>query len=259
MSAVSVEIDGGVGRISLTSPQDGNAIDTAFCDSLLDAAEQLGDDDAVRVVLISSQGRNFCVGANVKMFAGVAWQDFGDLVRTMTDTLHPAVERLASMPKPVVTLVQGNAAGAGMGLGLLGDICIVTPETRFTAAYPAIGLSPDGGLSYVLPRLVGMRRAQEILILEQSVGGDEAVRIGLATRMVNADELSEAGLALAAGLAQRPTRALGRAKELLLRTYRAEIRDQLDLEAALIAQCAGEPHASEGVTAFAERRKAVFA
>jgi len=114
MSAVAVEIDGAVGKILFTSPEEGNGIDTAFCDSLLAAAEQLGADASVRAIIIASDGRNFSVGANVKTFAGLSSIEFSKLARRMTDTLHPAVEHLASMGKPIITLVQGNAAGAGL-------------------------------------------------------------------------------------------------------------------------------------------------
>ncbi|AEG47883.1 Enoyl-CoA hydratase/isomerase [Sphingobium chlorophenolicum L-1] len=258
MSAVSVEIDGAVGKILFTSPEDGNGIDTAFCDSFLAAAEQLGADDAVRAILIASDGRNFSVGANVKTFLGLPSTEFAQLALRMTDTLHPAVERFVSMEKPIITLVQGNAAGAGLGVALLGDICLVTPETRMLVAYPGIGLSPDAGVSYMLPRLVGLRRAQEIIMLEQIIGGADAVRIGLATRLVEADALRSEGLAIASALAQRPTKALGRSKKLLLQSFGADIKKQLDDEAEQITICAGEPHAFEGVNAFIERRKAHF-
>lgn len=258
MSAVSVEIDGAVGKVLFTSPDDGNGIDIAFCDSLLAAAEQLEANESVRAIVIASDGRNFCVGANVKTFVGLPSTEFSQLALRMTDTLHPAVERFASMEKPVVTLVQGNAAGAGMGVALLGDICLATPDTRFLVAYPGIGLSPDAGVSYMLPRLVGMRRAQEIIMLERIIEGEEAVRIGLATRLVGSDALRSDGLALATVLAQRPTRALGRSKKLLLQSFGAGIREQLDAETAAITASAGEPHAFEGVNAFIERRKAHF-
>lgn len=258
MSAVSVEVVGGVGRIQFTSPDDGNGIDTAFCDSFLAAADMLEANPVVRAIMIASAGRNFSVGANVKTFVGLPSAEFSQLARRMTDTLHPAVERFVSMEKPIVTLVQGNAAGAGLGIALLGDICLVTPETRMVVAYPGIGLSPDAGVSYMLPRLVGLRRAQEIILLEKVVHGEDAVRIGLATRLVESDVLMAEGSAIAAALATRPTKALGRSKALLLQSFGSTIKKQLDDEATLIAKSAGEPHAFEGVNAFIERRKAHF-
>lgn len=254
---VSFGRDGAVGRITLASPDTGNAIDQAFADALLDAVHRCEGDASIRSVLIAGTGRFFCVGGDVRAFAA-AGDDLGSFVRRLTASLHVAIARLAALSKPVVTAVNGPAAGAGLGLAIVGDVVIAAGSAKFALAYPAIGLSPDAGTTYMLPRLIGLRRTQEMLFLGRTLSAAEAVDWRLATRTAVDSAVADEGLQLAASLADMPTYALGRSKRLLLSTYRESLEGQLELEAAAIAESAVQPHAAEGISAFLDRRKAHF-
>lgn len=254
---LTLEIERAIGVLTLTAPDCGNGIDEVFCDELLEAAHALEGNDAVRCVLLRSTGRYFCVGGNINAFAAAA-SDLGKFTRGLTSSLHMALARLAGLSKPIVTAVNGPAAGAGLGLALIGDIVFAASSASFALAYPRIGLSPDAGVSYLLPRMIGLRRAQEMLFLERILKADEAVEWGLITRCVADAELATETEKAAERLATMPTMALGRAKRLLLESFSREIEVQLEREAQSISQCAQEPHASEGVAAFLERRPAKF-
>lgn len=250
-------VEGAVGTIILSAPDTGNAIDQAFCDALLEAVHQMEGDDAVRCVLLQGSGRFFCVGGNIGAFSEAA-HDLGSFTRNLTASLHMAIARLAAMTKPVVIAVNGPAAGAGLGLALVGDMVFAADSARFSVAYPAIGLSPDAGVSYFLPRLVGLRKAQEMLFLGKSLDAQEAVTAGLVSAAFADDALIDHAKATASKLSQMPTRALARSKRLFLESSSTQLEVQLERESQAIARCATEPHADEGVAAFLGRRPAIF-
>ncbi len=258
MSApIVLERNGPVARITLVAPERGNAIDQSFADLLLEVVHSCGNDPAIRAVLILGSGRFFCVGGDVRAFAG-AVDNLGSFVQKLTASLHVAIARLAALAKPVVVAVNGPAAGAGLGLAIAGDVVIAARSATFTLAYSAIGLSPDAGTTFMLPRLIGLRRAQEMLYLRRSYTATEAADIGLITRVVADEDLTAQAEEVVNSLARMPTRALGRSKRLLLSSSTQELEAQLEREAAAIARCALEPHASEGIGAFLEGRKARF-
>ena len=254
---ILLERVGPVARVTLVAADRGNAIDQTFADLLLNAVHTCENDPAIRAVLVTGTGRFFCVGGDVRAFAGAA-DDLGSFVRKLTAALHVAVARLAALSKPVVVAVNGSAAGAGLGLAIAGDVVIAARSATFTLAYSAIGLSPDAGTTFMLPRLIGLRRAQEMLYMKRSYNATEAAEIGLITRVVPDDELVAQADEVVQSLAKMPTRALGRSKRLLLSSSSQEIETQLEREAAAIARCALEPHAAEGIGAFLEGRKARF-
>lgn len=256
-AAIRLVRDGAIGRITLAAPDSGNAIDQEFADSLLQIVHQCEDDDAVRSVLVTGMGRFFCVGGNVRAFAAAS-DDLGGFVRRLAASLHVAIARLAALSKPVVMAINGPAAGAGLGLAVTGDVVIAADSAKFSLAYPAIGLSPDAGTTYMLPRLIGLRRTQELLFLGRSIDASEAVEWGLVTRAVPDTALMAEAGSVASQLAAMPTHALARAKRLLLSSYKERLEGQLELEAAAIALSATEPHAAEGIAAFLARRPAEF-
>jgi 2-(1,2-epoxy-1,2-dihydrophenyl)acetyl-CoA isomerase len=157
--------------------------------------------------------------------------------------------------KPLVTLINGPAAGAGLSLAIAGDIALAARSAHFTAAYGALGLTPDGGMRR-LPRLVGMRRAQDIILTNRRVPSDEAAAIGLITRVVEDDQLDAVGAEVAAELATAPTVALGAARNLLLGTFESELEAQLERETRSIAALGGSEETRARVAAFLERRSA---
>ncbi len=257
MSTVLSSRDGDVLTLTLNRPEQGNAINTALADDLLSAARDAAADPAVRCVVLTGAGRMFCVGGDIGEFAASGDQA-GPFIHALASTLHEAVLVLAGMAKPLVALVQGPAAGAGLSLAAAADIVIASEAAHFTAAYTAIGLTPDGGMTWLLPRLVGMRKSQEMMLTNRRLTAAEAVSAGLVTRVVAAEMLAEEGRKLAAQLADGPTAAYGSVRRLLAGSQTAPLDLQLEREAASISAAAAGPEGREGVAAFAARRKADF-
>ncbi len=179
MTSVTHTIAGGIGRIVLDRPDMGNAIDMGLAEDLVAAAKACAEDDAARCVVLSAAGRMFCVGGDIGSFAA-AGDEMGAFLRKLADVLHEAVLVLSAMDKPLVVVVQGPAAGAGLSLALLGDVVLASEASHFTAAYTGIGVTPDGGMSWLLPRLVGLRCAQEMILTNRRVSAAEAELEGFA-------------------------------------------------------------------------------
>jgi 2-(1,2-epoxy-1,2-dihydrophenyl)acetyl-CoA isomerase len=180
------------------------------------------------------------------------------LVPEMAGALHAAIRALRDADKPVIASVHGAVAGAGMSLLAAADLAIAADGTKFSMAYSAIGTSPDGGSTWFLPRLVGARRAMELLVLSEPFDAATALSFGLINRVVSAAELEAATAQLARRLAAGPARAYAETKALVNRTFETPLAAQLDAEAAAFARCAATQDFTEGVTAFVEKRKAKF-
>ena len=251
-----VERRGGTAWLTLNRPKAGNTIDVALAQALGAAAHECAGDESVRAVIIIGAGALFCGGGDIRAFAGTGTAS--EAIDAITSRLHPAIEAFAALPKPIVTLVNGPAAGAGLGLALLGDIVLAARSAHFTSAYTAIGLTPDGGTSWLLPRLIGLRRAQEMVLTNRRVGAEEAERIGLVTRMVEDDALETIGAETAAELGASAIGALSRARHLLATSLGHRLDDHLDLEARTIAERAGTPEGREGIASFLEKRAPNF-
>jgi 2-(1,2-epoxy-1,2-dihydrophenyl)acetyl-CoA isomerase len=249
-------IEEGVATITLDRPDVGNAIDLELARALLDAAIRCDTDDTIRCVVVTGSGRLFCAGGDVALL-GSAGAGLASLLTELIGTLHLAVVRLARCAKPVLVLVNGPAAGAGLSLAILGDVVLAARSAHFSAAYSAIGLTADGGLSWLLPRLVGLRRAQEMMLTNRRVTADEAEAMGLVTRAVDDGLLGEQGRVMAARLAAAPVAALGAARGLLAESFASGLEAQLDRELrSMIRAARGE--AREGLAAFLARRKPDF-
>ena len=256
MSGVQIRKEGGAAWLTLNRPEAGNAVDPAMARALAEAARDVADDPAIHCVILTGAGRLFCVGGDVAAMAAAS--EAGPFLRDLADTLHGAIVTLSEMAKPLVVLVHGPAAGAGLSLALLGDVVLAARSAHFTAAYTGVGLSPDGGMSWLLPRLVGLRRAQAIILTNARVGAEEAERIGMVTRTVDDADLLNEAEAVIARLIASPTAALGAARRLLIDSATATLPDHLDREARTIAQVGGKAEAREGIAAFVERRKPDF-
>jgi 2-(1,2-epoxy-1,2-dihydrophenyl)acetyl-CoA isomerase len=214
----------------------------------------------VGAVLLAGAGPHFCVGADVGDLAAAAAAeaDPRPAVQALAGELHDLVRALAEVPVPVVAAVRGWAAGAGMSLALAADLAVAGVSTRLRPAYPAIGLSPDGGLTWTLPRAVGPARARHILLTDRVITADEALALGLVAVVVADDDVAAEAQALAQRLADGPVRALGRTKQLLRASGERDLATQLDAEAQAIAESAADPDGQEGVAAFRERRGPKF-
>lgn len=254
---VLLERIGAVAYLTLNRPEKGNVIDVPLARCLLERTMAVEADPAVRCVIVRGKGRMFCVGGDVKALH-MAGDALPGLLKDILAYLHPAIARLARMEKPVVTAVHGPAAGAGIGLAAVGDIALAEPDAHFTTAYSRVGLTPDGGATWLLPRLVGLRRAQELVLTNRRLSAAEAAAMGLITRVVPRGSLVPEADALAEALAESATGALGRTKRLLLASANAGLEAQLEAECQHITEQGGTAESKVGLAAFMERRSPEF-
>ncbi len=252
--------DDGVARLTLNRPDAANAIDLTLGQALAAAATELADSSRVRAVLLSGRGARFCGGGDVRAFAEAAGAGPGlpDKLTGIVAALHEAIEAFARVDAPIVAAVQGSAAGAGLSLVALSDLVVAGASTKFVMAYTAIGLTPDGGSTWYLPRIVGLRRAVELTLTNRVFSAEEAQEWGLVTRVVPDDALIAEAEALAKQLATGPTRSFGVAKRLLADSINTTLADQLAIEELELLAAGGREDAREGVTAFAEKRAPQF-
>ena len=245
----------GVQEIRMNRPEVLNALNRTLKLELQSAMKAAARRREVRVVLLSAEGRGFCAGQDLRDEETDGGRSIGESLRTL---YNPLIEAMLGMPKPIVAAVQGVAAGAGMSLALACDMRLMGEGASFVAAFSRIGLVPDSGLSYMLPRLVGLGRAMEIAMLAQPIGAAEAVRLGLSNHVFLDGELHEAALDFCKRLADGPAQALALTKKALQRGLELPLRQALEYEAALqeLAGHAGEY--VEGVAAFKEKRKPVY-
>lgn len=252
-----IESESGIARLTLNRPTAGNSIDVPLARALMEASIRCDEDDAIRCVVLTGAGRLFCAGGDIQSFTS-AGDSAPALLKELTGYLHVAIARFARMDKPLLTVVNGPAAGAGVGLAVLGDVVLAARSAHFTLAYTNIALSPDGGCTWLLPRLVGMRRAQELLLTNRRVGAEEAERIGLITRALDDAQLAQAGAEQARQLADAATQALGHTRRLLLSSFDASLETHLESEARSIAELGRTAQFREGIAAFAAKRKPSF-
>lgn len=238
----------GVVELRLDDPGRGNALDLRTAEALRDAASEVAADPG-GAVLLRSAGGSFCVGGDLRAFAGRGAQT-GAYVHAVASAAHSAIQVLHELPVPVVTAVRGAAAGGGIGLALVGDIVLAARSARFRLAYTAIGLTPDCGASWFLPRLVGPRRAADLILTNRVLTGDDAERWGLASRSVDDAELDDTAHRTAAELTAGAGDALRAAKGLLRVGTGDELRRHLAEEARSIAALADGPEAQERMAAF---------
>lgn len=251
------ETTGPKAQLTLNRPDVGNAIDIPLARALMEAAIRCDEDDAIRCVVLTGAGRFFCLGGDVAAFAE-AGEAMPGLLKELTAYVHMAISRFARMRKPLITMVNGSAAGAGLGLSLLGDMVFAAAAARFTPAYAGVGLSPDCGLTWILPRLVGLRRSQHIILTNRTLDASEAERIGMITRAVPDGDLAAEVAAAADGVVHSATGAAGRARVLLRDSYDTSLERHLEAEARAIAEAAHSAEAKEGVAAFLAKRPPKF-
>ncbi|MBY6350149.1 enoyl-CoA hydratase/isomerase family protein [Rhodococcoides corynebacterioides] len=249
-----VVVRDGVLHVRVAAPGSGSVLDGHAMDDGAAALESL--DSSVGAILLVGGADNFCGGGDVGAFH--AAPERGAFVHRLAERFHRFVRALASAPVPVVAGVPGWAAGAGMSLVCHTDIAIGGRSTKLRPAYPALGFTPDGGLTWALPRIVGVRRARDILLTDAVLGSDEANRLGLLTRLVGDEVIVSEAERLARTLAAGPTGTVRRTKELLLTSAGASLDEQLDAETAAITASADSPDGIEGVNAFVEKRRPSF-
>jgi 2-(1,2-epoxy-1,2-dihydrophenyl)acetyl-CoA isomerase len=253
-SPLRFERDGAIARIAFNRPEFGNTIDVDVARALMHAAIECDADDSIRCVVLTGTGKLFCAGGDIRSFAA-ADDAVPAYLKELTSYLHAAIAGFSRMAKPLVTSINGPAAGAGLSLAVLGDIALATAAAHFTVAYTAIGLSPDGGSTWLLPRLIGLRRTQELALLNRRVSAEEAVQLGLITRVVADGTLEAETAKVAETLAESATAAIGRTRNLLLTSFGASFETQMESEARAVSEAARGDENREGVRAFLEKRK----
>ena len=255
--AVTLTVQDGLAHLTLNRPEAYNTLNKALADALMAAAVRCAEGGDVRAVLLTAAGRNFCGGGDLKAFHAQG-DGVGAHIREVTYNLHAACAMFARMDAPLVIAAQGAVAGAGLSIALLGDLVYAAEGAFFTMAYTAAGLSPDGGSTFLLPRVVGLRRAQEMALTNRRLTAAEAVDWGIATATVPDGHLQIHAAEIARKLADGPSRAFGRAKRLLIDSFDTGFEAQMDREGRYIAAAAGEPDGREGVDAFVNKRRPVF-
>jgi 2-(1,2-epoxy-1,2-dihydrophenyl)acetyl-CoA isomerase len=253
--------NGPVATITLNRPEALNTLDFALMDALVDAAADVAADDNLRVVVIQGAGKHFMAGGDIRTFAGEMKKPEAQRTadfQAMIGRLHSSIETLHRMPHPVVARVQGAVAGFGLSLMNACDLVVAADNAYFASAYRNIGLTPDGGGSWALPRLAGSRRAMEILLLGERFDAQQALAWGLVNRVVPLAELDVAVARVVQSLVEGPVLAIRNAKRLVRESLGRTLSEQLHAEALSFGACAGTPDFVEGITAFLDKRPAQF-
>lgn len=251
------EKDGGVATIALNRPKVLNAFDGKMHEEMRAALDEIAGDDEVRAVVLRGEGRGFSAGADLAQIIEGSDGD-PDLGEYLRETYSRLVTRMTSIEKPVIASLHGPVYGAGLGVALACDLRVAAESAKFSVAFIKIGLMPDAGVSFFLPRIVGLGRAMEMSMLGEPVGAEEAHRIGLVNKLVSDDDLAEETSALAGRLAALPTRALGKIKHSLYASFESDLGTALEAEAEGQTFCGYTNDHREGVAAFFEKREAKF-
>lgn len=255
--SVLVAAAAGVATVTLNRPQVLNALDAGMIVRLREVCEQVARDGAVRAVLLRGAGPAFLAGGDVAaLHAGLPRMP--GMVVELAGELHRSVVALRGAPKPVVALVHGAVAGAGVSLALASDMVIAAEGTQFTLAYSRIGTSPDGGATWFLPRLVGYQKALELMLLSEPVTAETLAGMGVVNRVVPPAALEAEAGRIAARLAAGPTRAYAETKMLANRGYALPLDAHLAEEAQAFGRCSATGDFAEGVTAFVQKRNPRF-
>ncbi|MBP0623011.1 enoyl-CoA hydratase-related protein [Cupriavidus consociatus] len=256
-ASVLYQSSAGVATLTLNRPDVLNAMNADLMRELREGVDRAAADAEVRAVLITGAGRGFCAGADLaaRQSGGNGLQDSGQMLR---ERYHPIILALRQMPKPVITAVNGVAAGAGMSLALAGDVVLAGRSASFLQAFSKIGLIPDAGSTYFLPRYAGEMRARALAILAEKIDAEEAHRIGLVWKVHDDAALQDEAGKLAHHLASMPTLAYGMIKEALNQSFGNDLAAQLEVEATLQSRASRSEDCKEGVAAFVEKRKPQF-
>lgn len=253
---VKFELAEGIARVTLNRPEAANAMNLQVGRDLLDAARRCVGERSVRAVVIAGAGKAFSFGGDLRAMMMNESGEAERYLRELTVDLHAAIVVFSRLRAPVIAAVNGTAAGAGVGLVAMADLAVAAEGAKFVLAYTGIGLTPDGGTSYFLPRTVGHKRSMELVLCNRTLTATEALQWGLVNKVVpDAEVLAEAGR-IAEQLAAGPLSALAHAKRLV--RSEASLTAQLEDESRTIARQAGTTEAREGIAAFLEKRKPSF-
>lgn len=251
--AVTLEQDAGVAWITLNRPESMNAVNSELRSRLTEVIRQVERDGDVRSVVLTGAGRAFCAGADVKEFASRE-----GTMASIRAEYESILTRLRSMPKPAIAAMNGVAAGIGASLALACDIRIAVPQASLVEAFVRIGLTADGGATWLLPRFLGPGKAFEMIFTGRPLGADEAERFGVVNRVVPPEQLEETVRKLATSLAAGPTRAIAAAKRSVNFAMNSSFEEAIDFEFHLQGVMMDTADFQEGVAAFVDKRAPAF-
>lgn len=246
---------GGVLKITLNRPDKYNSFVREMALALQAELKEAQNNPEVRAIYLTGAGKAFCAGQDL---AEATDPEGPELTKIVTEHYNPVIELLRAIEKPVVTAVNGVAAGAGANIALAGDICVAAESASFIQAFSKIGLIPDSGGTYTLPRLIGQQKASALMMLGDKISAPEAESINMIYRVFPDADFAEASFRIAETLAQMPTLALARTKALLNKSFENNLSEQLKLEDHYQTECGQSEDYAEGTKAFLEKRKPKF-
>lgn len=256
-TAMKLERDGPIARLTFIQPERGNPIDGAFCSEYDKVADELAADPSVRAILVRAEGNVFSFGGDVRTFFANL-DNLPPMIEQWAFDLHNGIAKLQMIDAPMVVAVQGLCVGGMGGLAASADIVVAEPNTKFVAAYAGIGFSNDAGTSIMYSRRMGSARTRRFLIMNETLDAEAALAAGLIDELVPTDQLFARAEEIARKLAAGPTKAIGQIRRLMVSVEDQPLKAQLDLEAAGLTRTSGTADAREGITAFHERRKPQF-
>jgi len=252
------EVEEGVGKLTLNRPQTLNSFNTAMHEEVRTAFKQVRDDASIRCLLLTGSGRGFCAGQDLGDRAVSAEHGAPDLGESVEKYYNPLIRGIMTLPKPVIGAVNGVAAGAGASIALACDIVLAARSASFVQVFCKIGLIPDSGGTWNLPRAVGLPRARGLAMLGDKLGAEQAEAWGMIWRCIDDDKLQDEATKLARHLATQPTRGLGMIKKLLAQSTGNSLHEQLELEKETMRMLGQSHDYQEGVAAFLEKRAPHF-
>ena len=251
-----VTLDDGIKRITINRPERRNSVDRETVQLLRDAIQH-SSDDGTRVVILTGAGESFCAGADLAATSASDIANF-DVTKSLRENVNPTILAMRALPIPIIARVHGHAVGVGCNYALACDLIVASEQAQFGQVFVRIGLMPDGGGTFFLPRLVGYHKAFELMATGDSIGAQEAQQLGLVNKVVPFSELDATVDAFATRLALAPPIAIAKIKDGLNHGAQSDLAAALDFEAVNQDACFHSPDFIEGVTAFVQKRKAVF-
>lgn len=251
------DVQESIAHITLNRPAAMNSLNLEISRDLMHAILRCDEDPVIRAVVISGAGSLFCAGGDLRAFTAQG-KHLPYYIKEVTTYFHAALSRLTRMDPPVVAAVHGYAVGAGMSLALACDIVVAAQSAQFNVGYTRVGLTPDGSMSYILPRIVGMRKALELTLTNRMLSAQEALDWGIVTKVVPDAELLAQANVFAAKFAVGAPKALGAAKRLLHSGWTETLETQMEHESQTISGMARTSDTQEGITAFLEKRPPKF-
>ena len=244
-------------EIALNRPEAYNALNLDVMIMLSNALASAVTDPAIKGIMLTGKGKAFCSGGDLKWISQQA-DDAGSILHRLAPQFHIAITEIRRMGKPVISAINGIAAGGGFSLALACDFRVMAESAVLRQAYTSSGLSIDGGGTFALPRLVGLAHALEIAAFDQPISSAQALAWGLVTKVVPDDKVVEEAISMMQGLAKSALHSFAWSKRLLMESFNNTLETQLELERQGISDCARHPNGQEGLKAFLEKRKPIF-